>query len=182
MAKFDPLKNYLQDIPNEQDECTLSFKQFEEIIQSNLPPSAFKHRAWWSNEEHGVHVSARAWMGAGWKVDAVNQREQWVRFIRKAPVLQTKPKIQFSNPEDRKDTSIGVKRMMFSANRPVRTVVMHKPECRVIPWEELDPCGCGDRGGLGNQRWFCEDDITRQAVDEFMNGKFWAILMCDICF
>jgi hypothetical protein len=35
---------------------------------------------------------------------------------------------------------------------------------------------------LGNQHWFCESHITRKAVDEFMHNRFWAILLCDLCF
>ena len=52
----------------------------------------------------------------------------------------------------------------------------------MIPRDKLQPCGCGDTDEHGNQRWFCETHITREAVDEFMNGRFWAILMCDLCF
>jgi hypothetical protein len=52
----------------------------------------------------------------------------------------------------------------------------------VIPWDELKPCGCGPTGKSGNQYWFCEKHITHEAVDEFMDGRFWAILICDVCF
>ena len=70
----------------------------------------------------------------------------------------------------------------FTANRPNRTLVIHKEDCRVIPKEKLQPCGCGDTGERGNQRWFCEAHVTHQAIDEFMHNRFWAILICDICF
>jgi len=70
----------------------------------------------------------------------------------------------------------------YTVNRPNKTLVIHKPDCRMIPKVKLKPCGCGDTGELGNQRWYCEAHITRKAVDEFMHHRFWAILMCDICF
>ncbi len=74
--------------PDGQYEITLSFDQVEKIIGAELPPSAFQHSAWWSNEKNGVHVSAHAWMGAGWKVDGVNQKAHWVRFVRKHYALK----------------------------------------------------------------------------------------------
>ncbi|OGO26184.1 MAG: hypothetical protein A2136_08250 [Chloroflexi bacterium RBG_16_54_11] len=82
MAKYDPLNEYLSNLSG-KNEITLSFEQVEKIIQAELPYSAYNHRAWWSNEEHGVHVSAKAWMGAGWRVETVNQKDCWVKFIRK---------------------------------------------------------------------------------------------------
>jgi hypothetical protein len=181
MAKYDPLKLNLINLSKDQNEITLTFEQIEKILEDQLPLSAYRHRAWWSNEEHGVHVNAHAWMDAGWRVDSVNQRERWVRFIRKRPTLQTKPKVIPVIPKTQ-NNAIVVKKTMYSANRPVRTLVVHKPECRIIPWEKLDPCGCGNTGGLGNQRWFCEDHVTIKDVDEFMSGRFWAILLCDLCF
>ena len=82
MAKYDPLNEYLSNLSG-KNEITLSFEQVEKIIQAKLPFSAYNHRAWWSNERHGVHVSAHAWMGAGWLVDAVDQSAHLVRFVRK---------------------------------------------------------------------------------------------------
>ena len=70
----------------------------------------------------------------------------------------------------------------YTANIPVKTLVMHKENCSKIPREFLDPCGCGDRGQHGNQRWWCEKHVTIDAVNNFMKGKHWAILMCNICF
>jgi hypothetical protein len=70
----------------------------------------------------------------------------------------------------------------FSANNPVKTVTIHKEECRRIPKSKLDACGCGDTGVLGNQRWWCEKDITADKIDAFMNHRHWAFLLCDECF
>jgi hypothetical protein len=69
---------------------------------------------------------------------------------------------------------------IYTANHPNITLVIHKPDCRVIPWGKLNSCGCGDTGEHGNQRWFCETHITRKAVDEFMNGRF-GLSCCAIC-
>ncbi|MEN6300032.1 MAG: hypothetical protein ABFD51_09035 [Anaerolineaceae bacterium] len=71
---------------------------------------------------------------------------------------------------------------VYTVNRVVKTLTIHKENCRKIPREHLKPCCCGDTGQKDNQRWFCEEHISLDAVNEYMNGKFWAILMCDICF
>jgi hypothetical protein len=181
MAKYDPLQKYLEELPDDKREITLTFQLIEKIIGSQLPFSAYEHRAWWSNEEHGVHVSALAWMRAGWRVDGVNQKERWVRFIRQRNIKLEKTK-RFTNKPNLTINEKKQRTTEFSANRPVKTLVIHKPDCRVIPWEGLKSCGCGDRGELGNQRWYCETHITRKAVDEFMHNRFWAILLCDLCF
>ena len=82
MNKYEPLQKFLLSLPKHQTDITLSFEKVEKILGSKLPLSAYKHRAWWSNEVNGVHVSAHAWMDAGWKMDTVSQKELWVRFVR----------------------------------------------------------------------------------------------------
>ena len=71
---------------------------------------------------------------------------------------------------------------IYSANKPNRTVSLHKAGCNFIPTEKLNSCGCGDRGSLGNQRWYCEEHVSIDDINEFMNDRFWAILLCDKCF
>lgn len=174
MAKYDPLKNYLGGLPDPQNEVFLSFKELERILGAELPPAAYKHRPWWANQKNGGHVNAKAWMEAGWKVDAVNQREHWVRFIRQSHVF---PK-SHSESVDASTPKV----TMFSANKPNKTLAIHKPGCPKIPTQSLRVCGCGDTGELGNQRWWCERHITLDQVDKFMNGRHWAIILCDVCF
>ena len=82
MAKYDPLKDYLQKIPLSSKYITLSFAQINEIIRSELPYSALNYPAWWSNEIDGKHVQAHAWQEAGWKVETVDFPKQRVRFVR----------------------------------------------------------------------------------------------------
>jgi hypothetical protein len=81
-GKYTPLGYYLTALPASQRDVTLTFVQIERLINDKLPPSASKHRAWWSNEKEGQHVNAHAWMDAGWKVDTVNFSQKWVRFLR----------------------------------------------------------------------------------------------------
>jgi hypothetical protein len=86
-GKYTLLQHYLTNLPISQRDVTLSFIHVERIINDKLPPSATKHRAWWSNEKDGVHVNAHAWMDAGWKVDTVDLSQRWVRFLRVVSLL-----------------------------------------------------------------------------------------------
>jgi hypothetical protein len=85
-SKYTPLNEYLLSLDPGKCDVTLSFDQIERIINDKLPYSAHTHQAWWGNEVGGQHVHARAWMDAGWKVDAINQQAKWVRFLRVSPV------------------------------------------------------------------------------------------------
>ena len=81
-GKYTPLEKYLADLPAPTHDLTLTFEQIERILNDKLPPSAYQHRAWWSNERNGQHVHAHAWMNTGWKVEPVDQKAKWVRFRR----------------------------------------------------------------------------------------------------
>jgi hypothetical protein len=71
---------------------------------------------------------------------------------------------------------------VYTASPVVKTLTVHKDHCRFIPREKLRPCGCGDTGQTGSQRWYCETHMNTNLVNEYMNGKYWAILVCDVCF
>lgn len=60
----------------------LTFTQIERVLGRQLPASARRHRAWWSNETSGTHSHAAAWMGAGWRVDAVDLTAATAQFHR----------------------------------------------------------------------------------------------------
>jgi hypothetical protein len=47
-----------------------------------LPFSAYESQLWWEHEKEGNHVNTRAWSNAGWKVDEVNLKEEWVLLVR----------------------------------------------------------------------------------------------------
>jgi hypothetical protein len=81
-GKYTSLEKYLRDLPEGQREIVLTFEQIERIINSKLPTSAYGYQQWWDHETEGNHVSKRAWANAGWKVDAVNFIEKWVKFVR----------------------------------------------------------------------------------------------------
>jgi hypothetical protein len=58
---------------------------------AGLPPSAYEHRAWWSNERQGSHVQAIGWLDAGRRVESVDLDTTRVTFSLGAADLQEVP-------------------------------------------------------------------------------------------
>jgi hypothetical protein len=81
-GKYTPLENYLHDLPEGQREVSLRFEQIEKILNGKLPSSAYEDRRWWDHETEGNHVSKRAWANAGWKIEGLDVKKKWVKFIR----------------------------------------------------------------------------------------------------
>lgn len=82
MSKYAPLGDYLRVATG--NELTLTFSQIEQIIATELPPSALKHDEWWQNSTPGVdsHVQALAWMTTGWRKSRVDRAARYVVFSR----------------------------------------------------------------------------------------------------
>ena len=70
----------------------------------------------------------------------------------------------------------------YSANRPNRTLNVHKESCGRVRRAKLRDCGCGSTGAKDRHQWWCEKHINLEAVTKFMRGRFWAVLVCDECF
>lgn len=68
----------------------LSFARIDGLIGSNLPMSAYREEAWWSNSPSSPH--ARGWLDAGWEVQEVNLKEGYVTFkkVRDVPFKKGK--------------------------------------------------------------------------------------------
>ena len=62
-------------------QISLSFKEIETIIESDLPPSARKNKEYWSNRGKGG-VQAAAWMDAGFHVKDVDLRAEEATFSK----------------------------------------------------------------------------------------------------
>jgi len=56
----------------------LSFHEIEGILQTSLPPSARKYRAWWAND--ASHIQAATWLSMGWRVAKVDFQDELVIF------------------------------------------------------------------------------------------------------
>jgi len=68
----------------------LSFARIDGLIGSNLPMSAYREEAWWSNSPSSAH--ARGWLDAGWEVQEVNLKDGFVVFkkVREVPFKKGK--------------------------------------------------------------------------------------------
>jgi hypothetical protein len=86
VSKYSRIGEYLSLLPKSQQEITLPFSTLEQIVCEELPNSARRHRAWWSNETAGSHSQARGWLNAGWRVDTVDFYRTQVRFVRSSKV------------------------------------------------------------------------------------------------
>lgn len=78
MSKYSPFAQHLaiQKLPN----FVMDFAEVERFLSAPLPPSAYRHRAWWSNETQGSHVHCRAWLDPGYAVDRVDFGRRRVTF------------------------------------------------------------------------------------------------------
>ncbi len=81
-GKHTQLEQYLRDLPVSQDEVTLTFERIEQILNETLPPPAHEDGPWWGNQKQGIQIETNAWMDAGWMVETVDLKEEWVRFVR----------------------------------------------------------------------------------------------------
>lgn len=74
--KYVSLKSYLKQCG--KDCLTLSFNEIEGIIGNNLPQSAYKHTAFWSNSR--THSIALGWMDAGYQIVERNLEKRLITF------------------------------------------------------------------------------------------------------
>jgi hypothetical protein len=82
MGKYEPLSTHLQAAGS--SEWPTTFAQVEQVLGFALPPSARKHREWWSNQAGAGHSQARGWQDAGWQVWKVDLEREQVIFRRRA--------------------------------------------------------------------------------------------------
>jgi hypothetical protein len=82
VGNYSLLETYLRKLPVEQEDVILTFDSIEAILQEPLPDAAREDHPWWQNQKRGFEVETIAWMDAGWMVEIVDLRDQWVRFVR----------------------------------------------------------------------------------------------------
>ncbi|MCF6326292.1 MAG: hypothetical protein L3J21_03250 [Devosiaceae bacterium] len=79
MTKYAPLETHLL---SKRNKCIqMQFSDIEAIIDDHLPPSARKHRAWWSNNPSNS-VITYAWLEAGYKTSEVDLDGEKLIFRR----------------------------------------------------------------------------------------------------
>ena len=81
MSKYEPLATHLRNA--EQDTVPMTFADIEQVIGATLPSSAYKHRAWWSNNPSNS-VITHAWLAAGYKTANVDMAGRTLEFRKSA--------------------------------------------------------------------------------------------------
>ena len=66
MTKYAALEAHLRE--SGQDTVPMTFADIARVIGADLPPSAFKHRPWWSNNPSNSSIT-RSWLEAGYKTE-----------------------------------------------------------------------------------------------------------------
>lgn len=79
-GKYDVLERFLSGVPERR--VTLSFQRIEDVIGDLLPAGARGDHTWWANTRNPDRVQARAWLAAGWRVEAVDLERESVSFVR----------------------------------------------------------------------------------------------------
>lgn len=88
MSKYQPLTNHLA--ARNLQKVPMRFDEIEQILGCALPPSARKHRAWWSNNPSNS-VMTKAWLDAGYQSEQVDLQSERLVFARLNTVDTTPP-------------------------------------------------------------------------------------------
>lgn len=78
MSKYEPLTAYLRG-QKPRRTIPMTFEEIERIIGTQLPQSASKHRAWWSNNSTN-NVMTGAWLKAGYRTRNVDMEDRKLVF------------------------------------------------------------------------------------------------------
>jgi hypothetical protein len=78
MSKYAALKSHLRQTGLAQ--VRMSFHEIEQVLGFALPSSAWRHRAWWSNNASN-NVMTHAWLDAGYATEDVDMAGGQVTFV-----------------------------------------------------------------------------------------------------
>jgi hypothetical protein len=79
MGKYEALGRFLRRQPT--GEIPMTFAEVERITGTKLPPSAHKHRPWWSNNPQNS-VMTKVWLEAGFETQQVDMAGRKLVFRR----------------------------------------------------------------------------------------------------
>jgi len=88
MSKYEALGRFLRD--QRTTEIPMTFADIERITGTKLPPSARKHRPWWSNNPKNS-VMTKVWLDAGFQTERVNMDGGRLVFRRVVGAKREKP-------------------------------------------------------------------------------------------
>ncbi len=120
-SKYGPLERYLSGFPASSWRAT--FADIEKVIGAPLPPSARRHRPWWSNNASN-NVMTKAWKSAGWVTEQVDMENQVLVFKKIGGAgRQSAPDDSSPTPAvEAVEASVAVKKFDFTFGRLKGTV------------------------------------------------------------
>jgi hypothetical protein len=108
VTKYAPLCEFLK--KQNRHLIQLTFSEIEKLIGAPLPPSARKHRPWWSNNPKNS-VITDAWLAAGYRSEQVDMETGKLVFRRADAASE--PRASFEEP--RSAPSPAVRHPLFGA-------------------------------------------------------------------
>ncbi len=81
-SKYHPLEEHLKSARFR--EIRMTFGEFGAVIGTSLPPSARKHRPWWSNHPSN-NTMTRSWLDAGYRTSQVDISNECLVFVKDNP-------------------------------------------------------------------------------------------------
>lgn len=78
MPNTTALIKYLDHTKRYNTVITIPFHEIEEILGKDLPLAARTNPKWWTNDTQKAHDIAAAWLKAGWKIDKVDFKDEFV--------------------------------------------------------------------------------------------------------
>jgi hypothetical protein len=79
--KYIRLAAYLAGQPPSVDRIVLTLQEIEQVVGAELPGNS-RFPSWWRNDERKMH--SRAWLAAGWEVQAMRAQDSTVVFLRRS--------------------------------------------------------------------------------------------------
>jgi hypothetical protein len=79
MGKYEPLGDFLRE--QRAVEVRMTFADIERVTGTKLPPSALRHRPWWSNNKNNS-VLTKVWLDAGFRSEQVDMAGRTLVFRR----------------------------------------------------------------------------------------------------
>lgn len=97
MSKYQALGDYLKKQRGER--VPMTFAEIEEVTGVKLPPSARKHRPWWSNNARNS-VMTKIWLDAGFESEQVDMPGRKLVFHRVRKPKQAAKALQSGGGEE----------------------------------------------------------------------------------
>tara|TARA_B100001123_G_C15228257_1_gene994070 strand:- start:689 stop:1432 length:744 start_codon:yes stop_codon:yes gene_type:complete len=86
MPNYDLFQNYLKNCPTDKIDCSIF--QIEQILVGQLPISAYKYPAWWSNSP--THPLMKKILQIGWESRNINLKTKTISFYKNSNIKKLK--------------------------------------------------------------------------------------------